>query len=120
MLRASRLTEAQKGGLMKQYAQGAVDAYSRIVTRYPLEPRAADAKKRLQAMDKPVPTASPEAIAQNKKEIESRGHEGMYGKLVDNFRHAPDTTEAAKVGEPTLVDPKQTSAPDFVRNAATS
>ncbi|MFZ0706550.1 MAG: outer membrane protein assembly factor BamD [Candidatus Korobacteraceae bacterium] len=120
VLRASRLTEAQKGGLMKQYAQGAVDAYSRIVTRYPLEPRAADAKKRLQAMDKPVPTASPEAIAQNKKEIESRGHEGMYGKLVDNFRHSPDTTEAVKVGEPTLVDPKQTSAPDFVRNAATT
>jgi len=120
VLRASKLTEAQKGGLMKQYTQQAVDAYSRIITRYPLEPRVADAKKRLQAMNQPLPTASPEAIAQNKKEIESRGHEGMYGKLVDNFRHAPDTTEAVKVGEPTLVDPKQASAPDFVRNAATT
>ncbi len=120
VLRASKLTEAQKGGLIKQYSQQAADAYTRIITRYPLEPRVADAKKRLQAMNMPVPTPTPEAIAQNKKEIESRGHEGMYGKLMENFRHSPDTTEAVKVGEPTLVDPKQASAPDFVRDAATS
>ena len=44
----------------------------------------------------------------------------MYGKLMENFRHAPDTTDAVKVGEPTLVDPKQASAPDFVRNAAST
>jgi len=118
VLRASRLTEQQKGDLIKKYTQQAVDAYTRIVTRYPLEPRVADAKKRLQAMNQPVPTPTPEAIAQNKKEIESRGHEGMYGKLMENFRHAPDTTEASKIGEPTLVDPKQASAPDFVRDAA--
>ena len=118
VLRASRLTEQQKGGLIKQYTQQAADAYSRIITRYPAEPRVADAKKKLQAMNQPVPTPSPEAIAQNKKEIESRSKEGMYGKLMENFRHAPDTTDAVKVGEPTLVDPKQASAPDFVRNAA--
>ena len=120
VLRASRLTEQQKGALMKQYSQQAVDAYTRIITRYPLEPRAADAKKKLQAMNQPVPTPSPEAIAQNKKEIESRSKESMYGKMIENFRHAPDTTSAVKVGEPTLVDPKQASAPDFVRNAASS
>jgi outer membrane protein assembly factor BamD len=120
VLRASRLTEQQKGGLIKQYTQQATDAYTRIITRYPAEPRVADAKKRLQAMNQPVPTPTPEAIAQNKKEIESRGKEGMYGKMMENFKHAPDTTEAVKVGEPTLVDPKQASAPDFVRNAATT
>ncbi len=118
VLRASKLTEQQKGDLIKQYMQQATDAYTRIITRYPLEPRVADAKKRLQAMNQPVPTATPEAIAQNKKEIESRSKEGMYGKMMENFRHSPDTTAAVKTGEPTLVDPKQTSAPDFVRNAA--
>jgi outer membrane protein assembly factor BamD len=118
VLRASRLTEQQKGGLVKQYTTQAVDAYSRIITRYPLEPRVAEAKKKLQAMNQPVPTPTPEAIAQNKNEIESRSKESMYGKLMENFRHSPDTTDAVKVGEPTLVDPKQTSAPDFVRNAA--
>lgn len=120
VLRASRLTEQQKGGLMKQYNQQAVDAYSRIITRYPAEPRAAEAKKKLEAMSAPVPTPTPEAIAQNKKEIESRGKESMYGKVMENFRHSPDTTDAVKVGEPTLVDPKQASAPDFVRNAAST
>jgi len=120
VLRASRLTEQQKGGLIKQYTQQAADAYTRIITRYPLDPRAADAKKKLQAMNQPVPTPTPEAIAQNKKEIESRGHVSMYGKVMENFKHAPDTTAAAKVGEPTLVDPKQSSAPDFVRDAATA
>jgi outer membrane protein assembly factor BamD len=119
ILRASKLTEQQKGGLIKQYTQQAVDAYSRILTRYPLESRAADAKKKLQAMNQPVPTATPEAVAQNKKEIESRSKLTMYGKVMENFKHAPDTTAAAKVGEPTLVDPKQASAPEFVR-AATS
>ena len=120
VLRASKLTEKQKGGLIKQYTQQATDAYSRIITRYPLEPRAADAKKKLQAMNQPVPTPTPEAIAQDKQEIASRGHLSMYGKMMENFKHAPDTTSAAKVGEPTLVDPKQASAPDFVRDAATS
>ena len=120
VLRASRLTEQQKGGLIKQYTQQAADAYTRIISRYPEEPRVADAKRKLQAMNQPVPTPTPEAIAQNKKEIASRGKEGMYGKMMENFRHAPDTTEAVKVGEPTLVDPKQASAPDFVRDAATT
>jgi len=120
VLRASKLTEQQKGGLIKQYTQQATDAYSRIITRYPLAPKVADAKKRLQAMNQPVPTPTPEAIAQNKKEIESRGHQGMYGKMMENFKHAPDVSEAATVGEPTLVDPKQASAPDFVRQAAST
>ena len=120
VLRASKLTEQQKGGLIKQYTQQATDAYSHIITRYPLAPKVADAKKRLQAMNQPVPTPTPEAIAQNKKEIESRGHEGMYGKMMENFKHAPDVSDAATVGEPTLVDPKQASAPDFVRQAAST
>jgi len=118
ILRAAKITEQQKGALIKQYTQQATDAYSRIITRYPLQPRAADAKKKLQAMNQPVPTPTPEAIAEDKREIESRGHLGMYGKMMENFRHAPDVTAATKVGEPTLVDPKQASAPDFVRDAA--
>lgn len=117
LLRASKLTEAQKGGLIKQYTQQAGDAYSRIITRYPEAPRAVDAKKQLEAMKLPVPTPTPEAIAQNKKEIESRTKLSMYGKVMENFKKGPDITSASKVGEPTLVDPKQASAPEFVRQA---
>jgi outer membrane protein assembly factor BamD len=90
------------------------------LTRYPEEERAADARKRLQAMGKPIPTPTPEAIAQNKKEQESRGSLSTYGKLMMNFKKGPDVSEAATVGEPTLVDPKQASAPEIVRAATAS
>ena len=39
---------------------------------------------------------------------------------MENFRKGPNVTEAAKVGEPTLVDPKQASAPDMVRGVTSS
>jgi outer membrane protein assembly factor BamD len=120
LIRLAKLPEAAKGKLIKQYTQDAVDAYDRIVTRYPLEERADDAKKRLQAMKQPVPQATPAAIAEDKSEIASRGSTGHFGKLMENFRKGPDVSDATKVGEPTLVDPKQASAPDLVRAANSS
>ena len=120
LLRRSKLPEAAKGALIKQYTEGAIAAYDRIVTRYPLEERAPDAKKRLAAMKQPVPQPTPQAIAADKAEIASRGTQGHFGKMMENFHKGPDVTEAAKVGEPTLVEPKQASAPDLVRAANNS
>ena len=120
LLRRSKLAEAAKGPLIKTYTDNAAAAYDRILTRYPEEDRAADARKRLEAMGKPIPKATPEAIAQNKKEQESRGSLSTYGKLMENFKKGPDVSEAVKVGEPTLVDPKQASAPEIVRSATAS
>jgi len=117
IIRHTRVPEAAKGPLIKQYTEGAVAAYDRILTRYPLEPAAKDARKRLEAMKQPIPKATPEAIAQDKAEIASRGSLGTIGKVMENFHKGPDVTEATKVGEPTLVDPKQASAPDMVRSA---
>jgi outer membrane protein assembly factor BamD len=120
LIRRAKLPETAKGALIKQYTDGAVAAYDRILTRYPLEERAGDAKRRLEAMKQPVPHATPEAIAQDKAEIASRGSTGHIDKVMENFRKGPNVTEAAKVGEPTLVDPKQASAPDMVRAANNS
>ncbi len=120
LIRLAKLPEAAKGKLIKQYTQDAVEAYDRILTRYPLEERAEDAKKRLQAMKQPVPQATPAAIAEDKSEIASRGTTGHFGKLMENFKKGPDVSDATKVGEPTLVDPKQASAPDLVRAANSS
>ena len=117
VLRHSKLPEAAKGPLIQKYTQGAVAAYDRILTQYPEEGRAPDAKKRLEAMKQPVPTATPQAIAADKAQIASRGRLGTYGKVMENFHKGPDVTEATKVGEPTLVDPKQASAPEMVRSA---
>ena len=120
ILRRSRLPESAKGPLIKLYTDGAVAAYDRILTRYPLESAAKDAKRRLEAMKQPVPQATPEEIAQDKAELASRGSLGTIGKVMENFHRGPDVSEATKVGEPTLVDPRQTSAPDMVREANAS
>jgi outer membrane protein assembly factor BamD len=120
LLRRSKLAEAAKAPLLKTYTDQATSAYDQILTRYPLEDRAVDARKQLEAMGKPVPKATPEAIAQNKKEQDSRGSLGTYQKMMLNFKKGPDVSEAVTVGEPTLVDPKQSSAPEIVRAATAS
>jgi outer membrane protein assembly factor BamD len=120
VIRHSKLPEAAKGPLIKKYTDGAAAAYSRILTQYPLEGRAPDAKKRLEAMKQPVPKATPQAIAADKAQIASRGSLGTVGKVMENFHKGPDVSETTKIGEPTLVDPKQASAPEMIRSAITS
>ena len=117
IIRRAKLPETAKGALIKRYNDGAAGAYDKILTRYPLEERAGDARKRLEAMKQPVPKATPQAIAQNKAEISSRGSLGTVAKLKENFHRGPDVREATKSGEPTLLNPKQASAPEIVRAA---
>jgi outer membrane protein assembly factor BamD len=71
-IRPTRIPEASKAKLIKEFQEKAAAPYSRIVSRYPVMPRVADAKSRLEALKQPVPTPTPEAIAQNKAEEESR------------------------------------------------
>lgn len=120
IIRRTKLPESAKGTLIKQYVAGATGAYDRILTRYPLEAASRDARKRLEAMKQPIPKATPQAIAEDKAEIASRGNLGHIGKVMENFHRGPDVSEATKVGEPTLVDPRQASAPDIVREANAS
>ncbi len=115
LIRASRFAEAMKGQMIKDEEDKAAAAYSRILTRYPVMGRAGDARKRLEAMHRPVPTATPEALAENKAEQASRGKTGLMGQAMANFRKNPIVAEASKVGDPTLTDPKQTGAPEVVR-----
>ncbi|HYG98280.1 MAG TPA: outer membrane protein assembly factor BamD [Terriglobales bacterium] len=117
-IRTTRLAEASKAKLIKEFQEKAANAYQRIVTRYPVMPRVEDAKARLQALKLPVPVPTPEAIAQNKAEQESRSTTGMWGRTMLTFRKRPDIAQASKVGEPTLVDPKPTNAPEIVRHAS--
>ena len=120
IIRRTKLPETAKGTLIKQYSKGATEAYDRILTRYPLEAASRDARKRLEAMKQSIPKATPQAIAEDKAEIASRGNLGHIGKVMENFHRGPDVSEATKIGEPTLVDPKQASAPDIVREANSS
>jgi outer membrane protein assembly factor BamD len=114
-IRRTTLKEDVKGKLIEHLTSQAAEVYSRILTRYPVMPRSGDAGRRLQALHRPVPKPTQEAIAQNKAEEGSRGEPGKIGKIMQNFHKRPVVEQAAKVGEPTLVDPKLTSAPEVVR-----
>src|SRR5438067_2630741 len=116
MVKGTRIPEAAKARLMQEYLDGATAAYSRVVARYPAMDRAGDARNRLKAMNRPVPTPTPEAIAQNKAELEGREELGRFGRAMLNLHKRPDTAMAAKSGEPTLVDPQPTDAPAIVKN----
>ena len=114
---ATKLAEVKKAALVKQYEKEATSAYSKIVTRYPAMPRADAAKKKLADLHAPVPQPTQEALAQNKAEQESRSHQTKIQHAKGFMHHHPDTSSASKVGEPTMVDPPQTSAVTLVRDA---
>ncbi|MBV9671106.1 MAG: outer membrane protein assembly factor BamD, partial [Acidobacteriales bacterium] len=112
-----RLRENRRQALLAEFRKNAIDAYSRVIERYPAGEYADGAAKRLQALEAPVPHATPEAIARNKQEIESRGSASMRAKLMLNFSHRPDVATAAHVGDPPMEDPRQESAPALTQRA---
>ena len=117
MLQNRKMDETAKGRLTEQFKKDAGAAYAQIITRYPLQDRADSAKQRLEDLGLTVPRPTKAAVAQNKKEIESREETGMMSSMMSTFRKHPDVAQATRVGEPTLVDPKQTSAIEVVQAA---
>jgi outer membrane protein assembly factor BamD len=117
MVRARPGNEAAKARLIEDFTKKAADAYSKILTRYPLMDRAEDAQKRLEALHRPVPKATPAAIAQNKAEEDSRHAPGMLSLVKSGLSKHPNVAMATKVGEPPLVDPKVMSGRDVVTAA---
>jgi outer membrane protein assembly factor BamD len=121
LIRNSKLPEATKVRMIHDYQNQAAEEYARIIERYPLSDKADEARSRLKDLGKPVPTPTPQAIAEFKAEEASRSETGRFGKIMANFHKAPDDLKLApKVGEPTLVDPDPTSAPQIIRSATSS
>ena len=116
VLRSKAFNETAKARAIEANTKNAADAYSKILTRYPVMDRAEDAKRRLEALHRPIPTATPAAIAQNKAEEESRQTTGMVSHVLRGFQKHPDVARATKIGEPALVDPKGMSATEVVNN----
>ena len=106
--------EAEKAAMLDKLTAEATDAYSKILTRYPVMNRALDAKARLEALHQTVPHPTMAAVAQNRAEEASRTDPTWIQDMKDGFSHHPDTSSAAKVGEPTLVDPKPVSATQVI------
>ncbi|MBZ5651729.1 MAG: outer membrane protein assembly factor BamD [Acidobacteriia bacterium] len=117
MLRSRPGNEVYKARMIEDFTKNAADAYSRILTRYPLMDRTVDAKARLEALHQPVPRPTKAALAQNKAEEESRREASTVSRLMGNFQKHPDVAQAARVGEPPLVDPQVVSATSVVQEA---
>jgi outer membrane protein assembly factor BamD len=103
-------SETDKAKYLAVLTKDAADAYSQIITRYPVMDRGDDAKKRLAALHQPVPRPTKAAVAQNRAEEESRREASTMDRLMSVVRKGPDVAQAAKVGDPTLVDPTPVSA----------
>jgi outer membrane protein assembly factor BamD len=96
------LPEATKEKLVEHFQKGAIDAYTRIITRYPAMGRAGDARKRLQALNAPVPTPTAEAMAESKAEQQSRGSMSLTTRVIGNFKKHPNVAKAPQTGDPNL------------------
>jgi outer membrane protein assembly factor BamD len=112
---APRLPGAIRERLRAVYQDRAAEAYTKVVTRYPMAPHVEDARDRLVAMNRPVPEPTQEAIAENDAEERSRQPLRFTDKTFDIIKHGPSVVEAVHVGEPSLDDPKRTLAPDVTK-----
>jgi hypothetical protein len=57
-------------------------------------------------------------LALNREEVASRHANGTMANIMGSFRKRPDTSQAAKVGDPSLVNPEVVSASGFVQDAS--
>jgi len=112
---AKGVQEATRARFILDSTNKAAEVYSRIILNYPMTERANDAKRRLQALGRPIPIPTSDAIAQDKAIEASRKKNGRIDGVMRNFRRAPDVKQAAGTGEPTMTPPEETSAVAVIR-----
>ena len=100
-----------KDALEKSYNDRAAQAWSRVVTRYPMAPHVEDAKDRLIAAGRPVPEPSAAEMAESEAEEGSRTPVKLKQRALLLVQHGPSTVESARVGEPSMTDAPATLAP---------
>jgi len=116
MTQRLNLAPKVKEELVQAYNDRAAAAYDRVVTRYAMAPHVEDAKDRLIAMGRPVPEPTQAELAESEAEEGSRINVRLKDRALLLVKPGPSTIRAARVGEPTITDPPQTTAPQ-VRDA---
>lgn len=112
------LNGAVRERMVADYENLAAQAYDKVITRYPMSPHVEDARDRLVAMNRPIPSPSQAAIAQSDAEERSRQPLHFTDTLFGLIKHGPTVVEAAHVGDPTLTDPSRTLATDVNKQNA--
>jgi outer membrane protein assembly factor BamD len=114
-VRSIKLPEAAKARLEKTYDDQAIAAYSKVILEHSASPHVEDARDRLEAMNVPIPTPTPEQIAASVALENSRRQYRLQDRATLLFMHTPDVVLAARDGDPTLADPTPTLAPKISR-----
>jgi outer membrane protein assembly factor BamD len=109
--------QAVRERMMSDFTDKAADAYSKILTRYPVMEFSDAARARLIALHQPVPRPTKAMLAQNKAENAARRQQTTVESVMGALQKRPDVSAATKVGEPTLVDQEPISAGDIVQKA---
>jgi len=106
-----QISPKAKQQLEKAYDDQAADAYARVVTHYSMAPHVEDARERLIALNRSVPDPTKEELADSEAEEQSRTGITFKDRALILIKRGPVTVNAARIGEPTLVDPPQVTAP---------
>ena len=109
------LPEAAKAKLEKTYDDLAIAAYTEVILNHSASAHVEDARDRLAAMGAPIPTPTAEQIAASTALENSRGQYSIKDRAKLFLLHKADVVTTAHMGEPTLVDPKQTVAPAILK-----
>ena len=113
-VRTMKLPEAAKAKLEKTYDDAAIAAYTKVVLEHSAAPHVEDARDRLDAMNVPIPTPTPEQIAASVALENSRRQYRLQDRATLLVMHKPDVVLAARDGDPTLADPTPTIAPHVI------
>ena len=114
-IRGLTLPEASKAQLETLYDTQAANAYRKVVQEHAASTHVEDARDRLAAMNMPIPEPTAAQVAASNALENSRGTYTISKRALTLFGHAPDTVLAATKGEPTMTDPKATTAPTVVK-----
>ncbi len=114
-IRKLNLDEAHKAQLLAEYDGLAADCYRKVVLEHAAAPHVEDAKDRLAAMSLSIPEPTKQQLADSQALEDSRRNYQISDRLKLFILHQPDTVATAGIGEPTLVDPKPTTAPSVLK-----
>ena len=111
-IRTLKIAEAPKAALEATYDNQAIAAYSKVITEHAAARDVEDARDRLQAMNVAIPVPTKEQMDASVLMENSRATYKLSDRAQLFLMHKPDTVTAARVGEPMMADPRQTTAPE--------
>jgi outer membrane protein assembly factor BamD len=116
-LRTLKLPEEVRSRLLRTYDDQAIAAYTRVVTQYAASAHMEDARDRLEAMNAPIPEPTAEQLAASEALENSRQTYTLTNRAKGLILRGPDTVQAARLGEPSMADPKATLAPEVAKRS---